>query len=200
MPGPHDGLRRQTRRWPPKDMIYTNMNTITLVLRATEFNGWPKVKIFLGGTCLFDKELSQEFTSIDVLLNDRDDYIKVERYGKTHDQFKLVDGKIVEDQILEIYSLVVDGVKIPDWFKYNQSYIEFDNIKHSNSTVLGPNGFWTLQFKLPFITFLLDKKIEHEAKYNHDYIFPWAYKLGPESVQKLSKDFATVKELIDKHL
>lgn len=176
------------------------MNILTIVVKSTEFKGWPKIRIFLGQELLFDLQLVQEVTSIDIRLNETANYIKVERYGKTDDQVEIVNGHIVRDQLLEVQDLLVDGIKIPDWFKYNQSYIEYDSVRHNNSTVLGPNGIWVLNFKTPFITFFLDSKIKHEAKYNQDYNFPWSYKLGPDSVKKLSAEFTVIKDLINKHL
>lgn len=107
---------------------------------------------------------------------------------------------IIRDQQVEIADILIDGTKMPVWFTHDQSYVEFDNLKYKNSTLLSHNGVWVLNFEAPFITFFLDKKINKEAVDNQDYKYPWSYKLGPDSVDTLSKEFAAVKELIKKHL
>lgn len=121
--------------------------------------------------------------------------LQIERYGKT--VANQVDGK---DQILEIVSLCVDNVPVPCYILDKHSKFEFNNQCHLGSRYFSPNGVWTFDFQVPFITWALDQKIQHESQYNQDYLYPWSYKLGPDSVKNLQRQLGQVEKLANEKL
>lgn len=106
-------------------------------------------------------------------------------------------GIIIRDQILEITELQVNGSRIPDYVLDQRSRFEFGDQCHIGSRYFGPNGNWTFEFETPLITWILDQKINHEAKYNHDYQFPWATQLGPNSVHQILKKIDDIRHRLD---
>jgi hypothetical protein len=174
------------------------MNILTLSCRATEYNGFPKVTVLLDDHVFSEVEISTELFDILIPLDNTcsKKCLQLHRYGKT-DQNVLVDtqGKIVQDQTLEILQIKIDGTLIPTFFISNNVQFEFDNQCHSGSCFIGPNGVWTFKFYTPIIEYILDEKILHESDYNQDYQFAWSYKLGPNSVNTIN---AKIDSLIKK--
>ena len=178
-------LRRPTNKY------CMNNNYITLHFKGTNDNGFPSVKISYDNKLLVDYTLeSEEFSySIPIGPLDGSHIVSVERYNKTEKNI---------NQILEITEVKVDNITIPDFFLMSHSVFKFNNETHQGSRYFGPNGIWSLTFYSPLITYILDQKILHESKYNQDYIYPWSYKLGPDSVTQISKNIKFAIERISK--
>jgi hypothetical protein len=157
-------------------------NKIKIYFKVLEFNGYPSVKISLDDQLLVDHTFSNsewEF-QFDQEQTQRHHCLQIERYGKTD-----LNYSPEQDQIVEIKSITVDNIPIPQYILDKQSQFLFNDQVHVGSLYFGPNGIWTWNFGAPIITHLLDQKIQHEAQYNQDYIYPWAYKLGPDSVNTI---------------
>jgi len=152
------------------------------------YRSWPKISIIVDDQNIRNHQFSKENEKLSLKFPEGSGNRKlsIHRYGKT-DLDMLVDrnGTIIKDQILEIKSIKINGTGIPDYIFQHHSRFEFEDQKHSGSMYFGPNGVWTFEFCEPLITWILDEKINHEAKYNQDYIYAWAYKLGPHSVDKI---------------
>lgn len=170
-------------------------NTLTLSCRATNYNGYPTIKVFLDQVKLPAYIINSDLFDITVPLDTvpQSRSLTIERYGKTdHNVSVDANGNILQDQYLEILDIKVDNVLVPEFVLYSNIKFEFDNQCHKGSKFFGPNGIWTFDFKTPFIQYVLDQKILHEARFNNDYIYAWSYKLGPDSVSKLTKEIDSV--------
>lgn len=178
------------------------MNSLTLHFRCTDCNGLPQAKIFLNQQLIHDhKFLSvEESLSISVDESVGDHVLTIERHSKTEKNCVYTDGKIIQDQILEIVKITVDDTEIPAYAL--DSYCEFawsDRID-PGSRYFGPNGTWTFRFSTPIITYILDTRINHESRYNQDYQFPWSYKHGPDSVQEILDTIKQVEKRVNEIL
>lgn len=146
------------------------------------FQGYPCIKISLDDQLLLDHHFtSDQWTfSIDLDHEPARHVLCIERYGKTNDNWSPD-----LDQIVEILHVSVDGIHMPNYILDRHSRFEFDNQLHQGSRYFGPNGLWTFEFSTPIITHILDEKIRHESQYNQDYLYPWSYRLGPDSVNNI---------------
>jgi hypothetical protein len=177
------------------------VNVLSILLKSTECNGWPKLKVRVNGCLVHDVHIDQEFTNIDVCLDTSpgEANLVIERYGKGNDNIQLDGDVIIKDQLVEITRIAIDGVQLPQWFLWNNIFLKIDD-KETNSLVAGPNGIWTLKLQTPVISFVLEDKILHEAKYSQDYLYPWSYKLGPNSATQLVNDLQLALDLVNKKL
>lgn len=157
-------------------------NQLNLQFKAVAHNGYPSVRISLDGQVLADHLFTGEDWqfSISVGTDAGSHVLQVERYGKTEKNWSPE-----KDQILEIIGVIVDGIAVPNYVLTKHSHFEFNDQIHYGSLYFGPNGVWRFEFQTPILTFVLDQKIAHEAQYNQDYLYPWSYKLGPDSVNSI---------------
>ena len=170
-------------------------NTLTFSCRATDYNGYPTIKLLLDHVELPDYVIDSDLFTVSVNIDStpKSRILVIERYGKT-DQNVSVDasGNILHDQYLEILAVRVDNVPVPEFILHSNTRFEFNDQCHVGSKFFGPNGTWTFEFETPMIQYVLDQKILHEAKFNNDYIYAWSYKLGPDSVNKLTTEIDLV--------
>lgn len=177
------------------------MNYLTVTIKSTYCNGWPQLKLWLNQNLIDHVQIDKELTTVKIHVPNHSGrhVIKLERYGKESCHMVIKNNQIVQDQMFEILNMCVDGVQIPAWFLWDQSQLEIDNQFHK-SLVGGPNCTWHFEFETPLLTFILDCKIKHEAKYNQDYLLPWSYKLGPDSVDSLRNDLLSAINLVEQKL
>jgi hypothetical protein len=164
-------------------------NLIKIILKSTNVNGWPCVKIKTNNTDFQAVVIDQELTSIElpVSICQGQNCVMIERYGKTDQNYTPLN-----DQTVEVSKVSVDGVEVPDFILDKFSSFEFNQQTHVGSRYFCPNGVWKFEFQTPIITWILDQKILHESQYNQDYIYPWSYKFGPESVARLDIQLMSV--------
>lgn len=162
-------------------------------------NGWPCIQIKIDDRLLCDHEFSrdEEYLTINIPAGTGVRKLSIIRYGKTKDNISVDDhGNVTQDQILEIKSIDIFGSKIPDYIFDRHSVFQFNDQTHPGSRYFSPNGVWTFQFADPLVTWILDEKILHEAQYNNDYIYPWAYKFGPGTAQAILDKIESTKKKI----
>lgn len=164
-------------------------NSIRCTLKSTNVNGWPCVRIKNNSTEFQTVVITGEVTEfdLDIAACSDSETLIIERYGKT-----VNNQQNNADQIVEIVDLTVDGISIPDFILNKFSIFEFNDQTHVGSRYFSPNGIWKFEFQTPIITWILDQKILHESQYGQDYIYPWSYKFGPESVTKLDAQLISV--------
>lgn len=174
------------------------MNTLTLFFRATGCNGQPMARISLNEKVLHDNVFAEGTTQVQIPIPTSigNCVLSVERYGKQRNNMIVDNGNIVQDQILEIVDIQVDGVCVPEFYLSDKCAFAFNDQTHTGSRYFGPNGVWTLEFSTPLITHLLDAKILHESKYSQDYEYPWSYKLGPTTVEFLLGEMDKVEQRV----
>jgi hypothetical protein len=144
------------------------MNKIDLIFRATECNGWPKLKFLLDLDLIED----YNFTTSEAKIMIPIDLVKgkhtlfVEFYGKTPRNTKVDnDNNILEDQTVELIDIYVDDILLPNFYKWMGVYKFGDQI-HPQALKWGCNGIWSWDIEIPLISWLLEKKIEQREKYN----------------------------------
>jgi len=172
-------------------------NVINIFLKSTNVNGWPFIKIKTADTDFKSIIIDQDLIKIELPITNRQgkNFIVIERYGKT----KLNQLNNI-DQTVEITTVTVDNSSIPDFIFDKFSRFEFNDQVHTGSRFFAPNGVWYFEFETPIITWILDQKIIHESQYNQDYIYPWSYKFGPDSVSTLSSQLTLVTDKVKKIL
>lgn len=144
------------------------MDYIKFTFKTSECNGWPMVRVLIDGDLYEDHHFTSEHEEITVPIEllDGDHKISIELYGKLS-RHTLIDheGKIVKDQVVELLDIYVNDIKLPEWFTYLGNY-EFNNMVYPQAKMWGCNGVWSWVFATPLITWVLDKKVENEERYN----------------------------------
>ena len=134
-------------------------NCLTLQFQATECNGWPKIRILIDNDIIEEYEFDQNTATIDIPIDlvDGEHVLEIERYDKTNHNIVFVDGKILQDQSVTLMDLYVDGIKLPEMFKYNSKFC-YNNSELISVLDWGPNGVWSWRFNTPLLQNLIDQR------------------------------------------
>jgi hypothetical protein len=135
------------------------MNILSLVFSASFCNGWPKIKVYLDEDLYQDHEFSKDNEIVDIPLDLLDGLhtLKIELYNKSNQNTKVVDSIIVQDQLVTLESIKVDGVTVPKQFLYEGRYIYNDAEPYQGLT-WGINGHWSWVLKTPIIDWIIYQK------------------------------------------
>lgn len=176
--------------------------TLEILFKSQPCNGYPEINIFLNNKIIKSHKFTQEYEPLQVeIIDDKIDHeFIIERYNKTLNNTIVINNKIVGDQILEIINIKINGVNIPEFFLQKHTTFSFNDEVHQGSKFFSPNGVWSFKFKNNLITQILDEKIIHEAKFNDDYKYSWAYKLGPDSVNTIIDQIDKITKLLENKL
>ena len=172
------------------------MDYIKFTFKITECNGWPSVNIIIDNDLYEDHQFISEFEEIVVPIEvlDGDHLISIERHGKlTKNTIVNQDGTILKDQLIELLDIYVNDIKLPEWFTYLGTYTVNDTV-YPQAKIWGGNGVWNWPFSTPLVTWVLDKKVEHEEKFNpptKSGLLKWT-----ELIEKF-KEFEILLEEID---
>lgn len=131
------------------------MNLLGLEFSATKCVNWPSLRFYV------DEDLYQEFQFessagsifIPLELMDGEHLLEIELYGKTYDNTKILDGNIIEDQLVTLEKILIDGVPLPSKFLYHG---RLEDNPDSPSLTWGKNGKWIWCFNAPIINWALD--------------------------------------------
>jgi hypothetical protein len=154
----------------------------------------------IDGQVLLQHNFSQanESLSVQVLPGQGCRKLSIVRYGKTESDTLIdADGKILQDQMLEIKSVKINGAVVPYYIFQQHSRFESSGQIFPGSIWFGPNGVWTFEFCEPLVTWLLDQKIYQEAKYNKDFDAEWSWKFGPDSVNRILDKIEITRQKIE---
>lgn len=168
-------------------------NLLQIVFNPVDCNGFPRIRVALDNDLICDVEINPSNQTVEVPVSKSVGrrILTVERYGKTNDN---CNGD--QDQTLEIVNIKIDNASLPKFLINSNSRFEFNDQCHPGSCFFGPNGTWTFEFETPMLTYVLDQRIVHEAKYSQDYVFPWSYKFGPNSVADLTEKLLSAQKKI----
>ena len=164
------------------------MDFIKLELTATEYNGWPKCKFYI------DSDLIEDYTfttgraeiTLPVDLLDGEHSLIIELYDKTSRNTKFENNQIVQDQLVTLENIYINNIKLPNAIKYFGVY-KFNDQTIPQGLTWGCNGQWTWVFETPIVTWVLDKKIEENEKYNPPLVpFREKIKLEQEKLEILA--------------
>jgi hypothetical protein len=159
---------------------------MTIIFRAAAVEGrWPRVRITVGDQQVIDKEINdQEEIKFSTRL-DLSDYhfdIKIEYYGKTNKDTKLISGKISENQYVEIEKFIINDIDIiatniiyslghyhmllpKEKFEYFKLHGHETGPTHSLS--MFENGYWLLVMRAPILTQFVKFKSKNEKHVIH---------------------------------
>jgi len=134
-------------------------NILSLQFQSSECNGWPKIRILIDNDIIQEYEFDQEFATIDLVIDllDGDHLLEIERYDKTNQNIVFVDGKILKDQSVTLLDMYVDGIKLPELFKYDSKFC-YNELELPSVLVWGPNGVWSWNFSTPLLKNLIDRR------------------------------------------
>jgi hypothetical protein len=174
------------------------MNKIELIFKVTECNGWPKLKFLL------DLDLIEDYTftageakiTIPIDLVNGKHILFVEFYGKTNINTKVDnDNNILQDQIVELVDIYVDDVLLPNFYKWIGVY-KFGDQTHPQALKWGCNGIWSWSIEVPLISWLLEKKIEQDEKYNKSEMSYYERCIiAQEKIQQLENDLKKIQNV-----
>ena len=137
---------------PPIAEIYVNQDS--------------KYKNYIKGT----KE-NPDVISFEYALEEGQEYsLMIDRYNKSERETNVVDGKILNDQLLHIKRIEIDQIDIgalvyegvykpiypPRWAQQQKQAGNDLPISFKNVTCMGHNGTWTFTFGSPFYMWLLE--------------------------------------------
>jgi hypothetical protein len=140
---------------------------LRLAFKASECDGWPKAQVLIDDDLYEDHQFSKGIEEIFVPLDllDGKHLLTIEIYGKQQNNTVFDSyGRIVKDQILELQTISVDNIELPQWTIYTGVY-KFNNQTYPQATIWGCNGVWEWPFEMPIIDWLLTAKHEQSEKY-----------------------------------
>jgi hypothetical protein len=150
------------------------MNILKLQFCATECNGLPSLRFCINN------DIQQEFTftetesTVDLIINllDGKHELEIERYGKT-DNNTLIDsaGQILQDQTVTLVDMFLDGIKLPDRFKYSGVF-HYNDQSIQSGLVWGPNGKYIFKFETPMITWVIQEQYHKQIDTSLEMFIP----------------------------
>ena len=169
------------------------MNLLTLKFKATECNGWPKIRVLIDLDIIESCEFISDYAEVTVPIDLYDGLhsLTVELYGKTQANTKVDrQDNIIADQSVQLVDMLVDGISLPDIYKWRGVY-KFNDQEHPQALTWCCNGVWQWDFNVPLITWLLDVKIEISEKYNAPKIPRQEYlEIEKSKIQKLEEQLS----------
>jgi hypothetical protein len=137
---------------------------LELGFSSTYCNGWPNLNIHLDGIIRKQHLFSSSFEELLVScqLDQGPHLLTLELHSKTHNNTKLVNSDIVEDQLLTLDYIKVDNVKLPNYFLYNGKYT-YNDSDPKQALTWGINGKWEWQFSVPVIDWAIGIKNINDA-------------------------------------
>ena len=135
------------------------MNILSLVFSASFCNGWPKIKVYLDEDLYHDYEFVSHSGIVDLPIDllDGPHILKIELYNKTNQNTKIEDDAIIQDQLVTLENIKVDGVIVPKEFLYKGQYT-VNNIAPHQGLTWGINGHWSWNFQTPIINWIIIQK------------------------------------------
>lgn len=162
-------MKRTTRTTNTR--MITDINWLKIDFSATQCQGWPKLRFYIDNDLYHDFEFVSGHDSvtlpIDFLPGDHE--LVIELHGKTFANTLLEGDVIVQDQTVTLERMWLDGIDLPDHFKYTGSYRDRSGTI-SRALTWGINlGTWSWQFQCPIIPWIIDEKHRQiDAKHDHE--------------------------------
>lgn len=158
------------------DNVATEKLKFFIELYSEYWKDPPIAEIYINGDSQYKNYIKGTKDNPDVIsfyydLKEGSDYdLIIDRYNKTEKQTNVVDGKILNDQLLHIKSIEIDEINIgalvyegvykpnyPTRWAIQQKKAGKDlPASFKNVTCMGHNGTWTFKFSSPFYMWLLE--------------------------------------------
>jgi hypothetical protein len=143
--------------------------TIQITFINEKFKRYPKVKIFIDGDLLEEKEFTaeKETVKIPIDLLDGKHKLEIEHFDKTNSDTEFKNNSILRDTKFKIeninicsydipYTFILKSQFRPDWSKLTKPKDFPDLLKQS--LIVGPNGIWSLFFETPVDDWLINER------------------------------------------
>ena len=144
------------------------MNKLGFEFKASECNGWPKIRISIDDDIYEEHKFSSSHECVTILIEllDGEHSLTVEVYGKADNGTIVKDQEIIQDQLVTLENMYVDNVRLPDNFKYAGSYGD----QPSCLTWGENNKKWQWKFETPVVSWILQVKHKlSEEKFGNHY-------------------------------
>ena len=136
-------------------------------LTGTYWGKRPQFSVWLDDHVVIQSEIASEAiqtVSFTKTVDEGEHTLKIRLENKTDQDTKVVDGKVVNDMLLNIEDIVIDDISLGRLL-WDTTYIldkpqEYngETIDHLDHCVnLGWNGTYVLKFSSPFYIWLLEK-------------------------------------------
>ena len=139
------------------------MSDLKFVFRATECNGWPKLRLSIDSHTLLEYEFSGPEGEVSLnldIFSPGKHTLCIERWGKLDSNVVFQDGKILQDQTVELKSIWYQDVQIPESL-YWLGVFYFNDVQIPAGLLWGPNGKWQWDIELPFMKWAI---YQHQKK------------------------------------
>lgn len=151
-----------------------------LILTAEYWDLPPCATILINDVEKFDgaiigsKDLPQEIVFSHMLEFGKTYQLTIDRYNKNSDQCQILKDGSLRDQLLQIHSVIIDGINIRDivWTQSNffpvypepwaTEQLNLGVVLENNiigETLLGHNGNWVLEIQSPFWQYIFNESI-----------------------------------------
>lgn len=173
------------------------MNKIDLTFRATECNGWPKLKFYIDLDLIEDYSFTSPEAKITIPIDlvEGKHTLIIELYGKTSQNTIIDNGNIIQDQTVELIDMYADDILLPNFHKWAGEY-RFNDQVHPQSCLWACNGEWLWDMEIPLISWLLDRKIEQDEKYNKPEItYNEMSKVAQKKIQILENELKRLDDV-----
>lgn len=132
--------------------------------KATFCNGWPQLNFYLDNTLCYNYAFNSEDATVALPIDffEGDHLLEIELYGKTEKNTKVLNGKILQDQIVTLEAILIDDVEMYDLFLYRGRFEQ----NNDPQLTWGVNGKWRWTFSCPIITWAIHTK--YNARQTND--------------------------------
>lgn len=161
------------------------MNRLGFEFKASECNGWPKIRISIDDDVYEEYNFisSHDCIEIPIELIDDEHTLTIELYGKPNNGTIVNDQVIVRDQLVTLENIYVDNIRLPDNFKYSGIYGD----QVSCLTWGENNKQWRWTFKTPIINWILQEKHRLAEEKFGDHYDLWSEKKKNNYLKLLDK-------------
>lgn len=155
-------------------MFQTELINFELVLDSVFWDQPPAVKITIDGEEKFNGPIahSQTIKISHLFKFNQPHVLSLERYNKTPQQCRIKESGELDDQVLYIKQIIIDGIDVRNLIWHNSVFQPIypklwaaQQLQQGNTlkqliigeTTLGHNGTWTFNFTSPFWKFLINQ-------------------------------------------
>jgi hypothetical protein len=149
-------------------------------------NRYPQAQIVINDAQMWSGLVTDTQLSFTQIIFKHSLCLKIIYFGKTDDDTRMEDGKIVENQLIRIDYLEIDDICFKDIALHDIGYATYDltdsqkqaytnnNFSWTNlkTDTMYNNGVWEANFEKPILTNLMKQKkiTKHEFEMPHDTI------------------------------
>jgi hypothetical protein len=182
-----------------------NFSKISIVVKGTWCNNWPRFKIS-GNNCIYFDDYVVENKVIEFFMPAHEhNTLILEHYGKQfgqNNQWDTLskDGVIIQDRAIRLISLELDEVEISQYLTAHWPF-KTDSGQILPTDYFGFNGYCCIEFNSPTYDWIITKLVHDPSSYTpnaHDLIIETSH----NDLFNYDQDLITLSEieqLLNKH-